>query len=239
SRASETRTRGLHLLRMGPLRQQPQSQILQVDPRGQETAPARGSAMGTDHCHPGTLPGPRRGAFVRGLRAWFLRLAGLFRQQRRDQEFAAELESHLQMHIDDNLRAGMSPAEARRQALIKLGGIEPSKELYVSLAHARSVVGLRTPPAPISDNQCPPQNRVVATPKRALFLHPAVIWAVAGGGSIRSAPRLRQFGEFTVRANRWSSEGNGGAHRTRRRPLTSRALVHYRDALALLHRRRP
>jgi putative ABC transport system permease protein len=34
------------------------------------------------------------------------------------------------MHIDDNIRAGMSAEEARRQALIKLGGIEPTKEIY-------------------------------------------------------------------------------------------------------------
>jgi hypothetical protein len=39
-----------------------------------------------------------------------------------EQELAAEMESHLQMHIEDNLRAGMSAEEARRQALIKLGG---------------------------------------------------------------------------------------------------------------------
>jgi len=40
------------------------------------------------------------------------------------------MDSHLQMHIDDNLRAGMSPEEARRNALIALGGIEQTKELY-------------------------------------------------------------------------------------------------------------
>jgi predicted permease len=43
---------------------------------------------------------------------------------------AQELEAHLQLHIDDNLRAGMSPAEARRHALIMLGGIEQVKEMY-------------------------------------------------------------------------------------------------------------
>jgi predicted permease len=64
------------------------------------------------------------------LRAWFLRLAGLFHRERRDQEFAAELESHLAMHIEENLRAGMSPEEARREARIKLGGIEAVKEEY-------------------------------------------------------------------------------------------------------------
>src|SRR5438876_10230483 len=62
------------------------------------------------------------------LRAWLLRFGGLFRKQRRDRDFSAEMDSHLQMHIEDNRRAGMSPAEARRQALIKLGGIEQTKE---------------------------------------------------------------------------------------------------------------
>jgi predicted permease len=67
---------------------------------------------------------------MRNLRAWLFRLTGLFNKQRRDREFAAELESDLEMHIEDNLRAGMSPEEARRQALLKLGGIEQTKERY-------------------------------------------------------------------------------------------------------------
>src|SRR5258708_29649162 len=67
---------------------------------------------------------------MRGLRAWWLRLAGSFRKERNDREFADEMESHLQMHIDDNLRSGMSAQEARRQALLKLCGVEPTKEIY-------------------------------------------------------------------------------------------------------------
>jgi predicted permease len=67
---------------------------------------------------------------MRSVRALFFRVAGLFNKQRREREMAQELESHLQLHIDDNLRAGMTPVEARRQALIKLGGIEQTKEIY-------------------------------------------------------------------------------------------------------------
>jgi predicted permease len=55
---------------------------------------------------------------------------GFFDKQRMDQEFNDELEAHLQMHVEDNLRLGMKPDEARRQALIKLGGIESTKEAY-------------------------------------------------------------------------------------------------------------
>src|SRR5437899_8849166 len=68
--------------------------------------------------------------FMRQLRAWLARLGGLFHGKRRDRELAAEMESHLQMHIEDNLRAGMSAEEARRQALIKLGGVEQTKKNY-------------------------------------------------------------------------------------------------------------
>jgi predicted permease len=69
-------------------------------------------------------------AFIRQLRALLVRMVGLFFRNRGERELADELESHLQMHIDDNLRAGMTLQEARRQALIKLGGLEPIKELY-------------------------------------------------------------------------------------------------------------
>ena len=67
---------------------------------------------------------------MRVLRALLWRFSGLFRKEGRDREFADEMESHLQMHIEDNRRCGMSAAEARRQALIKLGGVEPTKEIY-------------------------------------------------------------------------------------------------------------
>ncbi len=67
---------------------------------------------------------------MRIIRAWLLRFGGLFRKERRERELAAEMESHLQMDIEDNLRAGLSSPEARRQALMKLGGIEQTKEIY-------------------------------------------------------------------------------------------------------------
>ena len=67
---------------------------------------------------------------MRRIRAWFFRMAGLFLKQTTDRELTAELESHLQLHIEDNLRAGMSVEEARRQALIKLGGVQQTKEAY-------------------------------------------------------------------------------------------------------------
>src|SRR5215510_5001615 len=67
---------------------------------------------------------------LRQLRGWLMRLFGLFHRKRREREFAEELESHLAMHIEDNLRAGMSPEEARRTAIVKLGGVTQVQELH-------------------------------------------------------------------------------------------------------------
>ena len=67
---------------------------------------------------------------MKSIRAWFMRLSGVFGSTRAERELSAEIESHLQLHIDDNLRAGMSPQEARRRAVLALGGIERTKEEY-------------------------------------------------------------------------------------------------------------
>jgi predicted permease len=64
------------------------------------------------------------------LRALWYRLGESFRRDRRDREFSAEMDSHLQLHIEDNLLSGMTPEQARRNALIKLGGIEQTTENY-------------------------------------------------------------------------------------------------------------
>ncbi len=66
---------------------------------------------------------------MRKLRALWMRLRGVFDAGQGDREIAAELESHLQLHIDDNLRAGLTAEEARRQAFIHLGGLEQTKQI--------------------------------------------------------------------------------------------------------------
>ncbi|MCH7978738.1 MAG: ABC transporter permease, partial [Acidobacteria bacterium] len=69
-----------------------------------------------------------KGAGMRPLRAFFLRLGNVFQKERRERELAEELESTLQMHIDENLRLGMNPEEARYAALRSFGGVEQTKE---------------------------------------------------------------------------------------------------------------
>jgi putative ABC transport system permease protein len=67
---------------------------------------------------------------MRQLRALALRLFGLFRSRRTDADFAAELESSVAMHTEDLIRSGLSPEEARRQALIHLGGAEQTRQAH-------------------------------------------------------------------------------------------------------------
>lgn len=67
---------------------------------------------------------------MRRLRVLWRRLWGALGAAPVDDELAAELESHLQMHTDDNLRSGMTPEQARRNAILKLGGLEQTKQAY-------------------------------------------------------------------------------------------------------------
>jgi putative ABC transport system permease protein len=67
---------------------------------------------------------------MRRLRYWGQRVAGLFGASRHQRELAEEIESHLQMHTQDNLQRGMSPDGARRAAVLQLGSPEALKEQY-------------------------------------------------------------------------------------------------------------
>ena len=64
---------------------------------------------------------------MRRLKALWRRLRGVLSSDRAERDFADELEGHVAMHIEDGVRAGLSREEARRQALIRLGGLEQAK----------------------------------------------------------------------------------------------------------------
>ena len=65
---------------------------------------------------------------MRRVRAFFLRLRGSFGRSPRERELAEELESLIALHIEDNIRAGMPPREARRQAILQFGGVESTRQ---------------------------------------------------------------------------------------------------------------
>jgi len=58
------------------------------------------------------------------------RLRGLFARRRLERELDDEVRFHLEMQIEDNLEAGMDPAEARYAALRSFGAVESMKEIY-------------------------------------------------------------------------------------------------------------
>lgn len=64
------------------------------------------------------------------LRAFFSRLCAIFFKTPLDQEFDEELATHIALLTEENIGRGLTPDEARRAAFIKLGGVEPAKELH-------------------------------------------------------------------------------------------------------------
>jgi hypothetical protein len=62
---------------------------------------------------------------VRKIRFW---LGGLFSRGRFNAEMADEMQHHLDLRIEKNLAAGMTPDEARYSALRTFGGAEQIKE---------------------------------------------------------------------------------------------------------------
>jgi len=55
--------------------------------------------------------------------AMLRRIANLFRGHKLRREIEAELRSHTEMRIEDNIAAGMSPEKARRDALLRFGNL--------------------------------------------------------------------------------------------------------------------
>jgi hypothetical protein len=58
------------------------------------------------------------------------RLRGLFAHERLERELEEEVRFHLEMQVEDNLKAGMNPVDARNAARRSFGAIEPMKEEY-------------------------------------------------------------------------------------------------------------
>jgi putative ABC transport system permease protein len=64
------------------------------------------------------------------LREAFNRVGSFFSKDQLDQELNEEMASHLDMAVEENMRRGMSAEEARRQALVRFGGVQQALEQY-------------------------------------------------------------------------------------------------------------
>lgn len=67
---------------------------------------------------------------MRGLNRFFTRLHNFSTKSRGDERLREEIESHIALQTDENIRIGMAPHEARRQARLKFGSVEASREGY-------------------------------------------------------------------------------------------------------------
>ncbi len=67
---------------------------------------------------------------MNGLQTFLMRLAEVFRKERRERELEAEVRAHLDALAEENVRRGMSMGEARQAARREFGGVEQTKEIY-------------------------------------------------------------------------------------------------------------
>jgi putative ABC transport system permease protein len=67
---------------------------------------------------------------MRFLRRFFVRLTNFVHGRSADQRLQEELAEHIALQTEENLHAGMSQAEARRQAALKLGAAEAIREYH-------------------------------------------------------------------------------------------------------------
>jgi predicted permease len=66
---------------------------------------------------------------IRGLIEGFSRLVAVLRKRKLDEEFDEELAAHIDLLTEENKRRGMSPIEARRQAIWRIGGVNAAREI--------------------------------------------------------------------------------------------------------------
>ncbi len=67
---------------------------------------------------------------MRSLTRFLKRLTSRATAKRDEARLQTEIEDHLALQTAENIRAGLPPAEARRQAALKFGSIEAAKESY-------------------------------------------------------------------------------------------------------------
>ncbi len=69
-----------------------------------------------------------RGKVMGAIREAFGRILSFFGKKTRDADLETEVANHLELSVEENLRRGMSPQEARRQAMLRFGGVQQARE---------------------------------------------------------------------------------------------------------------
>ena len=110
---------------LGSLREQPEGALLRDHEGGTEAAGPREAELEVHH------HGRREGPGGSMRRVWF-RLRAMLRRLldggARDEELSEEIRAFVEHDTESKIRSGMTPEDARRAALIELGGAEQVKE---------------------------------------------------------------------------------------------------------------
>jgi predicted permease len=107
---------------------------------------------------------------MKSLRRFLHRVLHSAAMRDQEQRLRQEIAEHLALQTEDYLRAGLSPVEARRQAMLKFGGVEAVKEDY------RAVRGL-----PLLENLLGDLRRAVLSISRMPALAAVIILSLAIG----------------------------------------------------------
>jgi macrolide transport system ATP-binding/permease protein len=67
---------------------------------------------------------------MKAIRRFFTRLFNSTASRTQDDRLREEIEAHVDLQAEENLRSGLSPVEARRHAMLKFGGVEVTREDY-------------------------------------------------------------------------------------------------------------
>jgi predicted permease len=113
---------------------------------------------------------------MKSLRRFLGRVLHSAANRGREERLREEIAQHIDLQTDDNLRAGLSPVEARRQAMLKFGGVEAIKQDY------RAVRGL-----PLIENFLGDLRRAALNISRMPGLAGVIILSLAIGIGVNAA----------------------------------------------------
>src|SRR5580704_14201252 len=116
---------------MGRVGEQPPSPLLSSNTGRPQAAAGGDPRLGAnrgDHCP--LFPSQNGGPGMKVLRRLSVRLSNFVTKRNADERLQEEIADHLAFQTEENMRAGMSSAEARRQAALKLGSAEVIREQH-------------------------------------------------------------------------------------------------------------
>src|SRR6201994_2212331 len=116
---------------MGRIGEQPPRALLSAYRTRPQTTPGRDPRWGANRGHRFAVSHNQGGGSgVKFLRRFFIRLTNLAMRRSADQRLQDEIAEHLAFQTEENVRAGMSPSEARRQAALKFGPSQAIRERH-------------------------------------------------------------------------------------------------------------